>query len=42
MKLFFDKSRQVVRTSYNELKHVITDYNGFRTLVTNYKIVQAF
>ena len=39
---FFQKSGQAVITSYIALQHVTKGYNGFRTLVTNYKVVQIF
>ena len=37
---FFPKRGQAVVTSYNALQHVTKGYNGFRILVTNYKVVQ--
>ena len=42
LKVFLPKSEQVVITSSNALQQVTKDYNGFRTLVTNYKVVQIF
>ena len=42
MKVFFEKSGQVVITSYNALEHVTKCYNGFRTLVTKCQVVQIF
>ena len=42
MKVYFEKSGQVVITSYNALEHVTKGNNGFRTLVTNYQVVHFF
>ena len=43
LKTFFQKCGKVDKlwTRYNALQHVTKGYNGFRTLVTNYKVVQT-
>ena len=35
----FEKSGEVVIINYNVLRNVTKDYNRFRTLVPNYKVV---
>ena len=42
LKAFSQKCGQAVITSYNVLQHITKGYNGFRTLVTNHKVVQIF
>ena len=42
LKVFFQRTGQVVITSYNALKDVTKGYNGFRNLAPNYKVIQTF